>query len=190
MLNGWGAAAVVLLFIAVLLLVAGLQHHLTSLAPGPVDMPHLATKDNSDIAFSPFEKSLTESASLALPTSTFSTAPASVAAKHRVICTVLKNEARFVKEWVEFHHDVGFDKIRIYDDDSSDNLLGVLSTISSNYFEYRKVNWTYHKRSRHIQTDLQREVLSKCFVRYFYFLFLRVKKLTFSSRMIFGLTQI
>ena len=30
--------------------------------------------------------------------------------------TVLKNEARFVKEWIEFHHDLGFDKIRIYDD--------------------------------------------------------------------------
>jgi len=63
MLNGWGAAAVVLLFIAVLLLVAGLQHHLTSLAPGPVDMPHLATKDNSDIAFSPFENRIGQSCS-------------------------------------------------------------------------------------------------------------------------------
>ena len=37
-------------------------------------------------------------------------------ARRRVLCTVLKNEARFVKEWIEFHHDLGFDKIRIYDD--------------------------------------------------------------------------
>jgi len=29
----------------------------------------------------------------------------------RVICTVMRNEAQFVREWIDFHHLVGFNKI-------------------------------------------------------------------------------
>jgi len=85
--------------------------------------------------------------------------------KLRVICTVLKDEARFVKEWVEFHHAAGWSKVVMYDDASSDNITQVLATLPAHYYEHRIVNWTYHKRSRHVQTDLQRQVLSRCFVR-------------------------
>jgi len=83
----------------------------------------------------------------------------------RVICTVLKDEARFVKEWIEFHHAAGWSKVVMYDDASSDNITQVLGTLPAHYYEHRVVNWTYHKRSRHVQTDLQRQVLSRCFVR-------------------------
>jgi hypothetical protein len=39
-----------------------------------------------------------------------------------VICTVLRNEARYVPEWVAFHLLMGATKIVIYDDNSTDSL--------------------------------------------------------------------
>lgn len=43
-----------------------------------------------------------------------------------VICTVLKNEAKYVAEWIAFHLVVGATKFVIYDDNSTDNLLEVV----------------------------------------------------------------
>jgi len=83
-----------------------------------------------------------------------------------ILCTVLKNEARFVKEWIEFHHLAGFDKVVLYDDGSTDNLLDVLNNIPSDYYVYNKVDWKYNQHRFHVQTELQQQVISKCLDTY------------------------
>lgn len=42
------------------------------------------------------------------------------------VCAVFKNEARFLKEWVEFHRIVGAEKFYLYNNDSTDDYLFVL----------------------------------------------------------------
>ena len=37
-------------------------------------------------------------------------------------CIIIKNEAEYIKEWIDFHLLVGFDKIILYDNESNDNL--------------------------------------------------------------------
>jgi len=85
--------------------------------------------------------------------------------RNRTLCTVLRNEARFVKEWIQFHHDIGFNNIVIYDDFSTDNIQQVLGTLPATFFNYRKVDWKYEKYKIHVQYALQQDVISKCFVR-------------------------
>jgi len=55
---------------------------------------------------------------------------AAVSLRHRppslAVCTVVKNEARHIIEWIEFHKLIGVSKFYIYDNDSNDNLWGVL----------------------------------------------------------------
>lgn len=43
------------------------------------------------------------------------------------ICAIFKNEARYLREWVEFHLLQGFDHFRLYDNGSSDDSTAVLS---------------------------------------------------------------
>jgi glycosyltransferase involved in cell wall biosynthesis len=42
------------------------------------------------------------------------------------ICAIVKNEARYIREWIEFHLLVGVDRFFIYDNDSDDETLDVL----------------------------------------------------------------
>ncbi|MCQ2170215.1 MAG: glycosyltransferase family 92 protein [Bacteroidales bacterium] len=44
------------------------------------------------------------------------------------ICTIFKDEAPFMKEWVEYHRMIGFDHIYLYNNNSSDNYLEILRT--------------------------------------------------------------
>lgn len=41
------------------------------------------------------------------------------------ICLIVKNEARYLAEWIEYHLLIGVDKIYIYDNNSDDDLLSV-----------------------------------------------------------------
>lgn len=43
------------------------------------------------------------------------------------ICTVFKNDSRFLKEWIEYHRLVGVDHFWLYNNDSSDNYKEVLA---------------------------------------------------------------
>ncbi len=43
-----------------------------------------------------------------------------------VVCCVFKNEAPYLKEWIEFHLACGFEKIYLIDNDSTDNFRAVL----------------------------------------------------------------
>ncbi|GMO23401.1 MAG: hypothetical protein Ta2B_02600 [Termitinemataceae bacterium] len=40
------------------------------------------------------------------------------------IVAIVKNEASYIKEWIEYHRLVGVDRFYIYDDNSTDNLRG------------------------------------------------------------------
>ncbi len=53
------------------------------------------------------------------------------------IVTIMKNEAPYVKEWLDYHILVGVHKFYIYDNDSTDNLKEVLAPyIKSGIVEY------------------------------------------------------
>lgn len=47
-------------------------------------------------------------------------------AHYLVTATIVRNEARFMKEFVMFHQSVGVDHMVIYDDESEDNLFEIL----------------------------------------------------------------
>lgn len=50
-----------------------------------------------------------------------------VQSKHNVtICAIFKNEARYLKEWIEYHQIVGVDHFYLYNNDSNDNYESVL----------------------------------------------------------------
>lgn len=51
-------------------------------------------------------------------------------ARHRwqlAVCAIVRDEARYVGEWMEFHLGVGVDQFVIYDDNSTDGLSAVLA---------------------------------------------------------------
>ena len=58
-------------------------------------------------------------------------------------CIIIKNEVEYIKEWLDFHLLVGFDKIIIYDNESSDNLKDQLE----DYIQTNKVTYIYWDNS-------------------------------------------
>ncbi len=44
-----------------------------------------------------------------------------------VVCSVFKNEAKYIQEWIEFHRIVGVSKFFLYNNNSADNFLEILS---------------------------------------------------------------
>ena len=54
------------------------------------------------------------------------------------LCTIAKNEGRYLQEWIEYHKMMGVEKFFIYDNESTDNTLKILKPyIGSNLVEYR-----------------------------------------------------
>jgi hypothetical protein len=66
-----------------------------------------------------------------------------------------------VKEWVQFHHDVGWNHIVIYDDNSTDGLKDALQTLPPSWVTVRAAG-NYRRRSRHVQSNLQLATLKRC----------------------------
>lgn len=57
------------------------------------------------------------------------------------IVAILKNEAPYIKEWIEYHKIVGVERFYLYDNDSTDNVREVLqSYIDSGIVCYHKVS--------------------------------------------------
>lgn len=52
---------------------------------------------------------------------------------------IIKNEAHYIKEWIEFHKLVGVDRFYIYDNESTDNVKDVLKE----YIDKGEVVYTY-----------------------------------------------
>lgn len=42
------------------------------------------------------------------------------------ICAIIKNEADYIEEWIDYHLKIGFEKFYIYDNESTDNVREVL----------------------------------------------------------------
>lgn len=94
--------------------------------------------------------------------------PSSWKHKRRTICTLMQNEVRFVREWLDFHLKLGWNKIMIYDDGSTD---GTPELIRKNYppdlvevIEVSSMNWTKPNR-RYGFTKLQEKAFPDCFQR-------------------------
>lgn len=57
------------------------------------------------------------------------------------IVAIAKNEQDYIKEWVAFHKVMGFDKIILYDNDSTDNMVEKIKPfINNNYVIYNKIH--------------------------------------------------
>ena len=48
--------------------------------------------------------------------------------KPLAVCAIFKNEARFLLEWIAYHHAIGFDRFVLYDNDSSDGGAALVRT--------------------------------------------------------------
>ena len=73
------------------------------------------------------------------------------------VALIAKNEAPYIKEWVEFHHKQGVSHFFIYDNESADNLHEVLKPyIDSGLVTYRLI------RGRMRQTDAYNMALHEC----------------------------
>lgn len=44
-----------------------------------------------------------------------------------VLCAIFKNEGRFLKEWIEYHRLIGVDHFFMYNNNSTDNYIEILS---------------------------------------------------------------
>lgn len=53
-------------------------------------------------------------------------APTRAHMKPFAICTIFKNEAPFLLEWIAYHHAIGFDQFVLYDNDSTDGGADVI----------------------------------------------------------------
>lgn len=48
------------------------------------------------------------------------------------ICSIFRNEADYLKDWIEFHQNIGVEKFILYNDHSTDHFMDVLSPFISN----------------------------------------------------------
>lgn len=84
-----------------------------------------------------------------------------------VICAIVKNEQRFIREWVEYYLSIGFDKLYIYEDYGSETHENELN----DYIEQGKVELTSldesdfthrHRKGTFVQRELYRNFLQMC----------------------------
>ncbi len=55
------------------------------------------------------------------------------------VCAIAKNEGRYIKEWIDYHHSMGVEKFYLYDNESTDNTREVLDP----YIKSGLVDYTY-----------------------------------------------
>jgi hypothetical protein len=85
--------------------------------------------------------------------------------KKRVLCVFLKNKARFVKEWIDFHLMIGWTNVMLFDDSSTDDVYSVVKPYGKDgMVEYIPANWSgsaHQVGQRYLV--LQYECYNKCF---------------------------
>ncbi|MDR2933925.1 MAG: glycosyltransferase family 92 protein [Rickettsiales bacterium] len=65
---------------------------------------------------------------------------------------IIKNEASYIEEWINYHRIVGVNKFYIYDNESTDNLKKILQPyIKSNLVDY--TYWTGQKQQKIVYND-------------------------------------
>lgn len=73
--------------------------------------------------------------------------------------TIVKNEARFLREFVLFHQLVGVDHMLIYDDGSEDDIIGVLAPFTDTGF-VELIPWPRFQKNRNNQFLAYQHALS------------------------------
>ena len=101
--------------------------------------------------------------------------------KGLAVALIAKNEAPYIKEWVEFHHKQGVSHFFIYDNESADNLHEVLKPyIDSGLVTYRLI------RGRVRQRDAYNMALSKCRRKFKYMAILDADEFLFVRKDVYG----
>lgn len=61
------------------------------------------------------------------------------------ICTMLRNQARFLREWVMYHGRIGVQRWFIYDNNSEDNIDSVIESLMDSNYNISKYVWPWIK---------------------------------------------
>lgn len=61
------------------------------------------------------------------------------------ICTMVRNQARFLREWVMYHARLGVQRWYIYDNNSEDNIVDVIKSLEDGNFEISRHVWPWIK---------------------------------------------
>ena len=61
------------------------------------------------------------------------------------ICAIFKNEANYLKEWIEFNHLVGVDHFYLYNNNSDDNYLEIIKSYVENGL-VTLIQWPYNQQ--------------------------------------------
>lgn len=63
--------------------------------------------------------------------------------KRTAVCCIVKNEEKFIKEWICFHIAIGFDTVIIYDNESTDKTAEIIKKLGR-IFDVRYFLWGRH----------------------------------------------
>ncbi len=78
------------------------------------------------------------------------------------VCTIFQNEARFLKEWIEFHKLAGVEHFYLYNNNSSDNYLEVLDPYIKTG-DVELVHWSNDKKGwNETQQNAYKDAIKKC----------------------------
>ncbi|KAI4348255.1 hypothetical protein L6164_008998 [Bauhinia variegata] len=66
--------------------------------------------------------------------------------RHQIcVCTMLRNQARFLKEWVMYHTRIGVKRWFVYDNNSDDDIGTVIESLQSNNYNITRHVWPWIK---------------------------------------------
>ncbi|KAJ7970712.1 glycosyltransferase family 92 protein [Quillaja saponaria] len=66
--------------------------------------------------------------------------------EHEVcVCTMLRNQGRFIKEWVMYHARIGVQRWFVYDNNSEDDISDVIETLQSGNYNITRHVWPWIK---------------------------------------------
>jgi len=70
----------------------------------------------------------------------------------RVMCLLIKDEAQYMREWLNFHRAWGWDRFVVYDDGSTDGLRAALDRFPEEEIDYVDVKrWPVMRGMVHVQ---------------------------------------
>ncbi|KAL3644011.1 hypothetical protein CASFOL_011943 [Castilleja foliolosa] len=61
------------------------------------------------------------------------------------MCTMLRNQARFLSEWVTYHSRIGVDRYFIYDNNSDDDIEGTIDSLAGDNYNITRHVWPWIK---------------------------------------------
>lgn len=97
------------------------------------------------------------------------------------VVAVVKNEARYIREFVLFYQITGADRIYLYDNDSSDNLLEMIEPfLETGYVVYRR--WPGNKTRNKVQQSAYRDAIRRTKTRTKWLAMLDLDEFLFSPK--------